>query len=936
MRHHKILKFGCTFFILTVITTGVFGQTVTGYVRDADTEEALAGVNIFYRNKDNMAGATTDVDGRYEIKVSNGGEILNFSYLGYESQLHPVVVRKDQTVTLNVLMKQQSEMMEEVVVSAGRFDQKLSDITVSMEVIKPENIVRQNATDLSKVLNTLPGVDVTDKQPSIRGGSGWTYGVGSRSQVLVDGMSVLTPGVGEINWNTIPMENVAQVEVLKGASSVLYGSSALNGLINVRTSRPGTDPQTTVNAYLGVYLDPSNEGYVWWEKDFWHDGKFFVKPALRPNLLYGIRNPIYTSTDISHARRIGNFDVSGGLDMYTNEGFRQGDYNQRIRFGGNVTYHHPKISGLNYGLNFNYLTNNYAGFFIWRSADEPYVQSAMANMSRQGNSFYVDPFFNYVNSDKGITHRFKSRYYHKADQIFSHPTSKSITEIMTATGFDINTLPDLVTLVQSYTGMEPLDYLQMIGESGGIPQLVRKIEGELKPFFPTAKAPDIVDFMSWAMARTPFPSSETDIAGWLLESTAPGNNNGPADDTNSAYIDYQFGKKFGSANITAGTTYEHTDMNSSVTGSHQSDNIALFVQYDQKFFNKLNLSLGMRTEYYRVDSLKREAETDIFGWKAPFKPVFRGGLNYQLAEATYIRASVGQGYRYPSLTEKFIYKDIGGISAYPNNALKPESGYNAELGIKQGYKFGDFMGFLDIAGFYTAYKDMIEFQFGLFNNSTYAYVDNMTDVIGMIMSRQTPGLGTRFTNVDNARISGFDVSINGLWNINSSAKLTYSLGYVFIEPVDPDWKEKNAEEAAKADDPLAMKEKSNDSKYLKYRQKHSLKGVFDIHRNRLTLGTNLTYKSKTLAVDYFMVDERPKDQEDVMDIVRSIIFPGLHDYWMEHNKGYFAMDARLGIRISKGIQVWLMLNNALNTEYSLRPMDVSPPRTLIFQVNAKF
>ncbi len=935
MRHHKIITRVCFFTLLVTLGMPIFGQTISGRVRDAETDEALIGVNVFYKEKDITTGATTDDKGFYEIQVPNGGTVLNFTYIGYESQLQPVVVRKGQTVTLDLRMKPQTEMMEEVVVSAGRFDQKLSEITVSMEVIKPEDIVKQNATDLSVVLNTLPGVDVTDKQPSIRGGSGWTYGVGSRSQVLVDGMSVLTPGVGEINWNTIPMENVAQVEVIKGASSVLYGSSALNGLINVRTARPGSDPQTTVNAYLGIYLDPANEDYIWWDKDFWHDGKTQVKPALRQNLLYGIRNPIYTSTDISHTRRIGNFDVSGGLDMYTNEGFRQGDYNQRIRFGGNVTYHDPKIYGLNYGLNFNYLTNNYGGFFIWRSANTPYMKSAMANMSRQGNSFYVDPFMNYTNADKGVTHRLKGRYYHKADQIFSNPTDKSITEIMTATGFDINKAPDLMTLIQSYADLTPLDYLQMISESGGIPQFVREIESELKPYFPDAKAPDIVDLLSWVMARTPFPSDSSEIVPWLLNASNPKNNNSAADNTNSYYLDYQFGKKIGDANFTVGATFEHVDMVSSVTGTHRSDNIASFVQYDQKLFDKLNLSLGMRLEYYRVDDLKREAETDIFGWKAPFKPVFRGGLNYQLAEATYIRASFGQGYRYPSLTEKFVFKDIGGVAAYPNNALVPESGYNAELGIKQGYKFGDFMGFIDVAGFYTAYKDMIEFQFGLFNSKTFAYVDNLGELINMFMSGDAPGLGTRFTNIDNARISGVDVSVNGLWNINPATKLTYSLGYVFINPIDPDWKKKNSKESAN-EDPLAMKEKSNDSKYLKYRQKHSVKGVFDLQWNRLTLGTNMTYKSKTLAVDYFMVDERPKDQEDIMDIVRSVIFPGLHDYWMEHNKGYFAMDARLGVKISKGIQFWVMLNNLLNTEYSLRPMDVSPPRTLIFQVNAKF
>ena len=88
-------------------------------------------------------------------------------------------------------MKPQTTMMDEMVVRAGRYEQKLSDITVSMHVLKSDDITKQNAKDLSSVINTLPGVDVTDKQPSIRSGSGWTYGVGSRSMILVDGMSVL-------------------------------------------------------------------------------------------------------------------------------------------------------------------------------------------------------------------------------------------------------------------------------------------------------------------------------------------------------------------------------------------------------------------------------------------------------------------------------------------------------------------------------------------------------------------------------------------------------------------------------------------------------------------------------------------------------------------------------------------------------------------------
>ena len=56
-----------------------------------------------------------------------------------------------------------------------------------------------------------------------------------------------------IRDSTIPLENVEQVEVIKGASSVLYGSSALNGIINIRTARPGLTPKTRFMAYVGVY-----------------------------------------------------------------------------------------------------------------------------------------------------------------------------------------------------------------------------------------------------------------------------------------------------------------------------------------------------------------------------------------------------------------------------------------------------------------------------------------------------------------------------------------------------------------------------------------------------------------------------------------------------------------------------------------------------------
>lgn len=895
--------------LLLLIANASFAQDVKGHIKDAETKEALAGVNVFYKDKGGTRGTVSDINGYYELRVTDGEAIISFSYLGYETLAVPVKVDPGVFLTQDVAMKPQSNLMDEVVVSVGRYEQKLSDITVSMELLKAKDITRQSPKDLTDVLKNISGVDVTDRQPSIRGGTGWTYGVGSRVLVLVDGMSVLTPGSGEINWNMIPMENVDQVEVLKGASSVLYGSSALNGLIHVKTKRPGTKPVTQVNLQGGLYGKPHQDG-----------------------------TPLYGGLDISHSRRIKNFDISIGANTLLDDGYRENNYNRRVRVGGNLTYFNPKVSGLNYGANINYLYNDYTGFFMWRSPEEYYIQSPLANMGRREHSFYIDPFLNYTNSEKGTTHRFRGRFFHRGNKIISHPTDKTLFDIAGNMGINASSVSGIIDMAQNWqTELLPtfLPYLPelMNGKVSGLMGEVGKLGDR---FFPTATSADYMDLLSWVMSRTPFPD-KNNLGAWLVDAVKPTEKQdpGPTDHIYSYNMDYQFSKKFENSQLTVGGTYEHIHADSKATGQHSSDNIAAFMQYDHKFLDRLNVSAGVRLEYYRVDEFYREAETNIFGAKVPVKPVFRGGLNYELGKYSFIRASIGQGYRYPSVTEKFILKDIGGMGAFPNADLKAEQGYNVELGFKQGYKWGNLTGFADVAGFYTRYKDMIEFRFGAFNNTSFGYIDSLAKLIHAIGSGDGIGFGAQFTNVGRAEIYGVDLSTNGSYAFNPKTRLNYSLGYVFTNPIDMDADERKIEEDAN-DDMLAMRAKSNDGKYLKYRQKHSVKAVLDLEWKQFNLGTNLSWKSKTLAVDYFMVDERAKADPNLMDYVRGMLFGDLHDYWQENNKSYFTMDLRLGMKLTKNIHLQGLVNNLWNKRYSARPMDVSAPRTFILQLGATF
>ena len=578
-------------------------------------------------------------------------------------------------------------------------------------------------------------------------------------------------------------------------------------------------------------------------------------------------------------------------------------------------------------------------------------------MGREENNFHIDPFINYVNPENGTSHKIKGRFYHSADNIVKPSQGNSITDILGNMGTNAQTIQNIAG--GDYSSLYPA----LVGIGSGLinnnlEDAMNGVFTSLGNIFPNATTADYCDLISWVMDNG-LPSDlmngiqngqvPSDLIPWLSNVMNPTRNNAKTktDKNYNYYLDYQFNKKWdGGAQITTGMTYEHVRYNSSIMDQvYKSDNVAAFFQYDQRFWDRLSVSaasccLSVRAEYYRVNNHHREAETKIFGAKVPFRPVFRAGLNYQLADYSFIRASAGQGYRNPSINEKYLRKDIGGVGIYPNLDIKPEKGYNAELGFKQGYKIGNFQGFVDVAGFYTEYRDMVEFQFGLFNNADYSMINSISDAIQMVTDGKGFGIGAQFHNVSKAQIYGMEISTNGVYDFNKNTKLFYNLGYVYTEPRDADYKERNEIEDLYTD-ALQMKEKSNTGKYLKYRPKHSFKATVDFQWKRINLGANFAWKSKILAVDYLMMDEREKQQQDLMDYVRTILFgksrgETLATYWKKHNTDYATVDLRFGVKATKEVAFQFMVNNLLNKEYSYRPMAVAAPRTFVVKMDITF
>ena len=145
--------------------------------------------------------------------------------------------------------------------------------------------------------------------------------------MLVDDLPMLSADAGDVKWSYLPVENLNQVEVVKGASSVLYGSSALNGVVNLRTRFPGSDPATEVTLFGGAFMNPSRKELIWWD-----------------------HQPFFTGASFSHLRKIGKLDLSLGGNYFKNEGFREEDYENRIRGNVGLRYRFEKVQGLSLGL----------------------------------------------------------------------------------------------------------------------------------------------------------------------------------------------------------------------------------------------------------------------------------------------------------------------------------------------------------------------------------------------------------------------------------------------------------------------------------------------------------------------------------------------------------------------------------------------------------
>jgi len=790
------------------VSCAVLSQEGTLFGRVIDQSgEALVGATIIYKG-DVTRGATADFEGNYSIVLPVGMQRLICRYTNKVTDTFTVVITENSFTEYNVELIDflEAKEFDGVDIRIGKFDKRPEDITVSVEIIKPEIIENKNTRSVETILDQTPGLNILDGEPQIRGGSGFTFGVGSKVAVIVDDMPMLSGDAGRPEWGFIPVENIKQIEVVKGAGSVLAGSSALSGAIHIRTKYPTATPLTKVNIYSGFYSEPKSEDQVWWTDA-----------------------PIIAGANFLHSRIVGQWDVVIGGNLNYDHGYigppvqdafieqsfpdtisnftNRQMVSKRARVNFNLRRRSIKHRGLSYGLNGNFMKSQSPLIFAWLNDSSGLFQGYPgATFLQEQTLFNLDPFI-HLNLESGSKHKLRGRMLSANNQVTGNQSNQAL-----------------------------------------------------------------VLFGDYQFQRTYSALSDLEFIGGL----------------SGQYTDSY-------AELYAG----------SGTPDNTLLNVSGYAQLEKKFYKVLNLSIGGRIEYFALN----DTVTDI-------QPILRAGGSLKVHQETYVRMSFGQGYRFPTITERFIQTGIGNFGVFPNPELNPEFSTNSEVGIKQGLKFGKIYGYLDIAGFWQEYDNTIEYLFGFWDLSSPV------------------GAGFKFLNTGRSRVLGIDVSFSGQAKLNKNNTINFISGYNYIMP-----KTLNPDLIYAVDShPVNPRSYSYNSsslnpekQILKYRFLHNVKADVEwVHKKKFALGFSAKYFSKMENLD--AVIEEFEESTAVINTIQNIRYM---DYFRANQTGNWILDARVSYEINAKHKVAIISSNLLNNIYSLRPLRVEQLRTFMLQYTLK-
>ena len=371
---------------------------LTGFVFDGNNNEVINSVAVKLSSKDNAFAAVslTDLLGKFEFKnLTVGNYQITLSRIGYQSKILDFSLDENELKSIVVSLTPVEVEIEKINVTATRTEQTLQKTPSSINLVSSESIGQKNKLTFDEVLEDVQGITINRTSGinvsalSIRGSSDVAGGgIGNRVLLLLDGRPSLTGDSKGALWSLIPVAIIERTEIVKGAFSSLYGSSAIGGVINVITKKPSYKPYTNINFAYGFYN------------------------KLNDSLKFSNKLQKFEGVDILHSNTVKKFSYLLNFDYKNNDGYSEiTNYNF---YSGIAKLSYDLFSNRDMELKIQY-TNSESGYpHYWRvdpgKFAEPYKTSPLYIGDKINKETQSIDFSYYSLPSPGA--KFSSRFYY--------------------------------------------------------------------------------------------------------------------------------------------------------------------------------------------------------------------------------------------------------------------------------------------------------------------------------------------------------------------------------------------------------------------------------------------------------------------------------------------------------------------------------------------
>ena len=230
-----------TIFCLALIATAFGGQGgLKGTVKNASTNEPLIGANIVFTGTE--IGGATDINGYFSISnIPSGNYTIKISYIGYTTKLKNITISDNKISNLDILLKKAVIIGEQIVVTASRKPEKLTQAPATIDLITSKDI-EELTINPGELMARQKGVDYVRT-----GVEGMGINIrGFNSAFNIKNLQMNDNRLATLIATSLPLglmsivtkDDIDHVEVILGPAGALYGPNANNGLVNTITKDP--------------------------------------------------------------------------------------------------------------------------------------------------------------------------------------------------------------------------------------------------------------------------------------------------------------------------------------------------------------------------------------------------------------------------------------------------------------------------------------------------------------------------------------------------------------------------------------------------------------------------------------------------------------------------------------------------------------------------